>query len=107
MIAFLYFYIGVMYIRASRELKKLNADSRPPIFHLYTDTLAGLATVRAYGEECNMMKKMFCRLDDHMRPFYTLWNTNRQALCRWYLSIQKAHIFFSLVIDGFLFASSY
>jgi ABC-type bacteriocin/lantibiotic exporter with double-glycine peptidase domain len=76
-IAFLYFYIGIMYIRASRELKKLNADSRPPIFHLYTDTLAGLVTVRAYGEEWNMMKKMFRRLDDNMRPFYTLWNTNR------------------------------
>jgi ABC-type multidrug transport system fused ATPase/permease subunit len=78
----LYFYIGLTYIRASRELKKLNAESRPPIFHLYTDTLAGLATVRAYGEEWTMMKKMFQRLDENMRPFYTLWTTNRWLFVR-------------------------
>lgn len=73
----LYLYIGVVYIRASKELKKLNASSRPPILRLYSDTLNGLLTIRAYGEEWTMMKKMFNRLDDNMRPFYTLWTTNR------------------------------
>lgn len=93
--ALLYLYIGLIYIRASRELKKLNAESRPPIFHLYTDTLAGLATVRAYGEEWTMMKKMLNRLDDHMRPFYTLWTTNRWLFVR----VELLGTFLSLFIS--------
>lgn len=76
-IALLYLYIGIVYVRASRELKKLNASSRSPILRLYSDTLNGLLTIRAYGEEWTMMKKMFNKLDDNMRPFYTLWTTNR------------------------------
>lgn len=76
-IAIIYLYIGTIYGRASKELKKLNSESRPAVFHLYTDTLAGLSTIKAYREEWNMMKKMFNRLDDNMRAFYTLWNTNR------------------------------
>ncbi|RCI04069.1 hypothetical protein CU098_000751, partial [Rhizopus stolonifer] len=93
--AMMYFYVGVVYIRASRELKKLNTDSRPPIFHLYSDTLAGLATIRAYGEEWSMMKKMFTRLDDNMRPFYTLWNTNRWLFVR----VELLGTFLSLFIS--------
>ncbi|KAI8367772.1 ABC transporter type 1, transmembrane domain-containing protein [Blakeslea trispora] len=80
--AIVYLYIGFIYVRASRELKRINDESRPPIFHLYHDTLVGLATIRAYGEEWSMMKKMFDRLDDHMRSFYTLWNTNRWLFVR-------------------------
>ncbi|GAA5816352.1 hypothetical protein MFLAVUS_009880 [Mucor flavus] len=93
--ALLYLYIGLIYIRASRELKRLNAESRPPIFHLYTDTLAGLATIRAYGEEWTMMKKMFVRLDDNMRPFYTLWTTNRWLFVR----VELLGTFLSLFIS--------
>jgi ABC-type multidrug transport system fused ATPase/permease subunit len=80
--ALLYFYIGVIYVRASRELKRLNAESRLPIYNLYTDTLAGLNTIRAYNEEYSMMRKMFVRLDNNMRPFYTLWTTNRWLFVR-------------------------
>ncbi|KAG1520063.1 hypothetical protein G6F52_008021 [Rhizopus delemar] len=80
--ALLYLYIGIVYVRASRELKKLNASSRSPILRLYSDTLNGLLTIRAYGEEWTMMKKMFNKLDDNMRPFYTLWTTNRWLFVR-------------------------
>ncbi|KAI7862297.1 ABC transporter type 1, transmembrane domain-containing protein [Spinellus fusiger] len=80
--AILYIYIGRIYMRASGELKKLNANSRPAIVHLYTDTLAGLLTIRAYGEQRSMMRKMFQRLDENMRPFYTLWTTNRWLFVR-------------------------
>ena len=83
-----------MYIRASRELKRLNAISRPPIYSFYTDTLAGLATIRAYREERAMMKKMFQLLDDNMRAFYTLWTTNRWLFVR----VELVGAFLSLFI---------
>ncbi|KAL0088903.1 ABC transporter type 1, transmembrane domain-containing protein [Phycomyces blakesleeanus] len=80
--ALLYLYIGMIYIRASGELKKLNTDTRPAIVCLYADTLAGLSTIRAYREQRGMMRKMFQRLDENMRPFYTLWTTNRWLFVR-------------------------
>ncbi|ORZ00940.1 ABC transporter type 1, transmembrane domain-containing protein [Syncephalastrum racemosum] len=80
--AIAYAYIGALYIRASRALKKLNALTRPPILNFYTDTVAGLATIRAYGGEVAMMEKMLRLLDENMRPFYTLWVANRWLFVR-------------------------
>lgn len=81
-IALCYYYIGAVYIRTSRELKKLNASSRLPIYCLYSDTLSGLSTIRAYREQRAMMRKMFQLLDENMRAFYTLWTTNRWLFVR-------------------------
>ncbi|KAJ8657898.1 hypothetical protein O0I10_006426 [Lichtheimia ornata] len=80
--ALCYYYIGAVYIRTSRELKKLNASSRLPIYCLYSDTLSGLSTIRAYHEQRAMMRKMFQLLDENMRAFYTLWTTNRWLFVR-------------------------
>lgn len=80
--AIAYAYIGALYVRASRALKKLNATTRPPILSFYADTVAGLATIRAYGGEVAMMEKMLRLLDENMRPFYTLWITNRWLFVR-------------------------
>lgn len=77
-----YSYVGAIYIQASRQLKKMNVAARPPVYSLYTDTLEGLTVIRAYGEENAMLKKMFYLLDESMRPFFTLWSTNRWLFVR-------------------------
>lgn len=74
---FFYCIYGSTYIGASHQLKKLDALTRPLVYSMYTDSLAGLVTIRAYGKQQQMMKKMYQLLDDTMRPFYLLWTTNR------------------------------
>ncbi|KAI8341301.1 ABC transporter type 1, transmembrane domain-containing protein [Chlamydoabsidia padenii] len=79
---FFYCFYGSTYIGASHRLKKLETDTRPLVYSVYTDSLAGLVTIRAYGKQQQMMKKMYQLLDDTMRPFYLLWTTNRWLFIR-------------------------
>ncbi|KAK0238750.1 P-loop containing nucleoside triphosphate hydrolase protein [Armillaria nabsnona] len=47
-----YFYLQVMkyYLATSRELKRLDAVSRSPIFAWFSESLAGLSTIRAFNQ---------------------------------------------------------
>ncbi|RUP45403.1 glycosyl hydrolases family 2, TIM barrel domain-containing protein, partial [Jimgerdemannia flammicorona] len=81
-IGILYLIIGTLYIRASRELKRINSITRSPVFSQFTETLIGVSTIRAYGEEDRFMKEILVRLDNNIRPFYLLWMCNRWLLVR-------------------------
>ncbi|KAL0953356.1 hypothetical protein HGRIS_004594 [Hohenbuehelia grisea] len=48
-----WFYSRVMtyYLSTSRELKRLDAVSRSPIFAWFSESLAGVSTIRAFGQQ--------------------------------------------------------
>ncbi|KAI3619753.1 metal resistance protein ycf1 [Moniliophthora roreri] len=48
-----WFYLRVMkyYLSTSRELKRLDSVSRSPIFAWFGESLAGLSTIRAFGQQ--------------------------------------------------------
>ncbi|KAM3589807.1 hypothetical protein VKS41_000661 [Umbelopsis sp. WA50703] len=81
-IGIIYIFIGTYYVRASRELKRINSVTRSPIFSQFSETLIGVTTIRAYGQEAPFMNEMLNRLDENMRSYYTLWTTNRWLFVR-------------------------
>ncbi|KAI8581235.1 hypothetical protein K450DRAFT_233756 [Umbelopsis ramanniana AG] len=81
-IGIIYIFIGTYYVRASRELKRINSVTRSPIFSQFSETLVGVTTIRAYGQEKPFMSEMLNRLDENMRSYYTLWTTNRWLFVR-------------------------
>jgi ABC-type multidrug transport system fused ATPase/permease subunit len=65
------------YLAGAREIKRLESNSRSPIFELFGATLSGVATIRAFGRVPDYTEKMFSRLDlYHQRTFYN-WLFNR------------------------------
>lgn len=73
----LYFLIGMYYICAYRDLKRLESTQRSPIFQQFGETLAGVSTIRAYGDQTRFMRENLSKIDTQNRPFYYLWATNR------------------------------
>jgi ABC-type multidrug transport system fused ATPase/permease subunit len=68
---------GIYYLAGAREIKRLESNSRSPIFELFGATLTGVATIRAFGHVQEYTDKMFARLDlYHQRTFYN-WLFNR------------------------------
>ncbi|KAG0045862.1 hypothetical protein BGZ83_008926, partial [Gryganskiella cystojenkinii] len=77
LIVIVYAIIGVLYLPISRDLKRMNANSRSPILNHFNETLTGLVTIRAYGFEGHFQSKNLTNVDNNNRTFFLLWTTNR------------------------------
>ncbi|KAF2858147.1 hypothetical protein K470DRAFT_260069 [Piedraia hortae CBS 480.64] len=76
-ITILYFVIGRLYINSSRDLKRLESVQRSPLYQQFGETLTGMTTIRAYGDEQRFIRKNLEQINTHSRPFIYLWGTNR------------------------------
>ncbi|WFD17945.1 hypothetical protein MCAP1_000156 [Malassezia caprae] len=72
-----YYVIGVLYLASSRDLKRIESIQRSPLFTLLGETLAGTATIRAYGDAERVMRKCMRFIDQANRAFLYLWYENR------------------------------
>lgn len=71
------FKVGAAYLSISRELKRLEAVTRSPINQHFTETLVGVTTLRAYGDERRFMVENMSKIDANNRPFFYVWVNNR------------------------------
>ncbi|KAK5089910.1 Transporter of the ATP-binding cassette (ABC) [Lithohypha guttulata] len=76
-IALIYILTGMFYIKASRDLKRLESVQRSPLFQHFGETLSGVVTIRAYGDEARFVNDSHHKVNTHNRPFIYLWATNR------------------------------
>ncbi|KAG0348952.1 hypothetical protein BG004_003435 [Podila humilis] len=87
-----YVVIGSLYVPISRDLKRLNSNSRSPILNHFNEALTGLATIRAYGFERQFLSRNLVNLDDNNRTFFLLWSTNRWL--HWRVDVAGASVSF-------------
>ena len=81
-ITLIYFAIGQFYLRSSRDLKRLESVQRSPLYQQFGETLSGIVTIRAYGDERRFIRDSQTRVDTHSRPFIYLWAANRWLALR-------------------------
>ncbi|KAF5351595.1 hypothetical protein D9758_007166 [Tetrapyrgos nigripes] len=74
-----WFYLRVMkyYLATSRELKRLDAVSRSPIFAWFSESLAGLSTIRAFGQQSTFATNSNRRVDRNQICYLSSISVNR------------------------------
>ncbi|CAB4255585.1 similar to Saccharomyces cerevisiae YHL035C VMR1 Vacuolar membrane protein involved in multiple drug resistance and metal sensitivity [Maudiozyma barnettii] len=77
MISIMYYLIGYFYLAGSRELKRLDSITKSPIYQHFTETLVGVTTIRAYGDEIRFIKENLLKIDENNKPFFYMWVANR------------------------------
>ncbi|KAF9091354.1 hypothetical protein BGX23_005238 [Mortierella sp. AD031] len=77
LITILFVIMANLYLRSSRELKRVESITKSPIFSHFGESLSGVATIRAYGAEKRFQHENLELLDEHNRPFFYLWVCNR------------------------------
>ncbi|KAG0256860.1 hypothetical protein BG011_004280 [Mortierella polycephala] len=87
-----YGVIGAFYVPISRDLKRLNSNSRSPILNHFNEALSGIATIRAFGFERRFLSKNLWNQDNNNRTFFLLWSTNRWL--HWRVDIAGALVAF-------------
>lgn len=65
------------YLRTSRQLRFLDLEAKSPLYALFTESVTGLATLRAFGWRGALEKKHHELLDRSQRPFYLLYAVQR------------------------------
>ena len=73
----LYVFLARFYLSSSRDLKRLESVQRSPLFQQFGETLSGVTTIRAYGDERRFVRDNLARINAQIRPFIFLWGTNR------------------------------
>ncbi|MBE7181360.1 MAG: ATP-binding cassette domain-containing protein, partial [Terriglobus roseus] len=76
-ISVLYFLIGRFYLSSSVDLKRLESVQRSPLYQQFGETLSGMTTIRAYGDERRFIRENLLKVNTHNRPFIYLWAANR------------------------------
>ena len=80
MIGYLYQRLAVGYLNTGRDLRRMESNSRSPIFSGFGEMLEGIVTVRAFGAEQRFMNDIHVKIDLTVRMFYNFWMLNRHLL---------------------------
>ncbi|KAI9282335.1 P-loop containing nucleoside triphosphate hydrolase protein [Sporodiniella umbellata] len=83
LVAIVNIYMGVMFVSASREFRRIDSVSRSPLFSHFTETIVGVSTIRAFGVTRQFLQQMLQYIDANSRPFYYTWLVNRWVSVRY------------------------
>ncbi|KAJ7254410.1 hypothetical protein B0H12DRAFT_1115460 [Mycena haematopus] len=75
-----YYMLSVGYLRSSRDLRRMEANTRSPIITGFSELLEGIVTVRAFGVEKRFLDNMYGMVDRTTRLGYSFWQANRWLL---------------------------
>ncbi|PNT78228.1 hypothetical protein BRADI_1g75590v3 [Brachypodium distachyon] len=59
------------YIASSRELTRILSVQKSPVIHLFSESIAGAATIRGFGQEKRFMKRNLYLNDCFARPLFS------------------------------------
>ncbi|KAJ3029936.1 UNVERIFIED_CONTAM: hypothetical protein HDU68_010622 [Siphonaria sp. JEL0065] len=76
-ISLMYYTVSARFLACQREIKRLDSTTRSPIYSMFSETLVGVSTIRAYGAEESFMAENLKRVDTNHRAFFYMWSANR------------------------------
>ncbi|KAF7350973.1 hypothetical protein MSAN_01659500 [Mycena sanguinolenta] len=79
-IGWFYYTFAVGYLNTGRDLRRMESNSRSPIFSDFGELLHGIVTVRAFSAEKRFLDNLHTRIDLTTKMWYTFWMTNRWLL---------------------------
>ncbi|KAF9231441.1 hypothetical protein BU15DRAFT_90912 [Melanogaster broomeanus] len=75
-----YYRLAICYLRTGRDLRRMESNSRSPIFSGFAELLDGIVTVRAFSAERRFMDDLHHKIDTTTKMWYNFWMTNRWLL---------------------------
>ncbi|KAJ6495413.1 multidrug resistance-associated ABC transporter [Mycena sanguinolenta] len=66
-----------VYGQTSRDMRRLDSVTRSPLYSMYSETIAGVAILRAFGASSKFLRDMLRCVDTNSNPYYWLWGVNR------------------------------
>ncbi|KAJ7512914.1 multidrug resistance-associated ABC transporter [Mycena galericulata] len=107
-----FYYNGMsVYGQTSRDMRRLGPPhrfyTRSPLYSMYSETIAGVAILRAFGASSKFLRDMLRCVDTNSNPYYWLWGVNRWLSIRFNVlsSVIMGAIALVAVLNGSISAS--
>ncbi|KAJ3193660.1 hypothetical protein HK101_004400 [Irineochytrium annulatum] len=78
-VGILHVFVARRFLPCAREIKRIESSTLSPIYSIFSETLNGLATIRAYGAQARLLDEMQRLSDVYGRAIFSRW-----ALYRWF-----------------------
>ncbi|KAI0092260.1 multidrug resistance-associated ABC transporter [Irpex rosettiformis] len=79
-IGFIYRQLAIGYLNTGRDLRRMESNTRSPIFANFGELLEGIVTVRAFSAEQRFLDNHNAKVDLTTKMWYSFWMTNRWLL---------------------------
>jgi ATP-binding cassette, subfamily C (CFTR/MRP), member 1 len=66
------YFIQNFYLRTSRQMRFLDLEAKSPLYRQFTETIEGIATIRASGSQEWFRREFLSLLDESQKPYYLL-----------------------------------
>ena len=76
-LAIFYWFIQLVYVKSARQLKRLESVARSPIYSFFSETLAGISTIRAYNVQEDFLEDNRKKVDYSQIAFQPNLVSNR------------------------------
>ena len=93
-----FYFLQAYYRQSSRELKRVDAVSRSPLYAHFSETLGGMSVIHAYGAEERMVGMSNEKLDTNIAVILLYFQTNR------WLSVRLESLSALIVLAAGVFA---
>ncbi|KAK0200579.1 hypothetical protein DFS33DRAFT_1362775 [Desarmillaria ectypa] len=80
LIGFIYRELAIGYLNTGRDLRRMESNTRSPIFSDFGELLEGIVTVRAFSSEKRFLDNLHKKIDTTTKMWYGFWMTNRWLL---------------------------
>ncbi|KAI0332194.1 multidrug resistance-associated ABC transporter [Cubamyces sp. BRFM 1775] len=79
-LGYLYRHTAVTFLNTSRDLRRIESNTRSPVFANFSELLEGVVTVRAFGAEQRFLNDLYDKINLTTGMWYTSWMANRWLL---------------------------
>ncbi|KAJ7764232.1 hypothetical protein B0H16DRAFT_1526418 [Mycena metata] len=76
----IYHRLALGYLNTGRDLRRMESNSRSPIYSDFGELLEGIVTVRAFSAENRFLDNLHARINTATKYWYVFWMTNRWLL---------------------------
>ena len=73
----LIFHFQRLYMCSSRQIKRIESNTRSPIYSFFGETISGTTTIRAFSMQTRFISSIEAKVDDNIKYSYSLINANR------------------------------
>ncbi|CAK5268423.1 unnamed protein product [Mycena citricolor] len=78
-VLWLSYQIAKIYGQTSRDLRRLDSVTRSPVYSMYSETIAGVSVLRAFGAGSKFLRQMLRAVDTNANPSF--WSFGIRLTC--------------------------